>query len=227
MTPAHDCNYIADREAITLFADSHFPKSPKPYSALTEYGFRHSDEHLYIPHCSECICCAPVMVSADKFLPNRNQKRTWKHNRSLTINRLPSDFNEEHLSLYQRCLYSRHKGYRIDASSKNNYIDFLTSSWSDSYFYEMRNNSVLVCVAVVDQIDNGLSAVYTFFDSDFEKNSLGEFAIIYEIEEVKKLWLQWLYLGYWIIGQKKMKYKTEYFPIEYYINNKWQYFSRD
>ena len=112
----------------------------------------------------------------------------------------------------------------MDQPSKNNYLDFLTSSWSDTYFYEMRNNDALVCIAVVDRMDNGLSAVYTFFDPDFGKNSPGRFAILFEIEEAKKLGLKWLYLGYWIDGQNKMEYKNEYLPMEYYIDNKWQRF---
>lgn len=110
----------------------------------------------------------------------------------------------------------------MDNPSRNNYLEFLTSSWSDTYFYEMRYEDSLVCVAVVDLMHNAMSAVYTFFDPDYAKNSLGKYAILYEIAEARRLELDWLYLGYWIEGCNKMEYKSEYRPAEYYIENEWR-----
>jgi arginine-tRNA-protein transferase len=100
-------------------------------------------------------------------------------------------------------------------------LQFLTSQWADTIFYEFRLEKHLIAVAVIDVLATGLSAVYTFFDPAFEKRSLGTFAVLWEIEEVKRLKLEWLYLGYWIEGCRKMDYKTNYQPLEYYRNNQW------
>ncbi|MBT7951785.1 MAG: arginyltransferase [Gammaproteobacteria bacterium] len=220
-TPPHDCNYLPDRAAITLFADPHFKKNTRLYSALADCGFRRSGEHLYTPHCDNCSSCVPVRIPVNEFKPSRNQKRTWKLNRNLTINRLDAVFNVEHYSLYEKYLLSRHTGGGMDNPTPDSYMQFLTASWAKTVFYEMRLDNTLVAVAIVDIMENALSAVYTFFDPDYSQLSLGRFAVLYQIEEAKKQELSSLYLGYWIENCKKMSYKDEYQPLEYYRNNDW------
>jgi len=78
-----------------------------------------------------------------------------------------------------------------------------------------------LAVSVVDQMDDGLSAVYTFYDTNFYKRSLGTFSILYEIHEAARLGLKWLYLGYWIKGCAKMNYKNQFSPAEFLQNNLW------
>ena len=46
-------------------------------------------------------------------------------------------------------------------------------------------------------------------------------AILYEIEEARNQGLPWLYLGYWIADCKKMRYKDEYQPLEYFYHDAW------
>jgi arginine-tRNA-protein transferase len=79
----------------------------------------------------------------------------------------------------------------------------------------------LVAIAVTDLLPNGLSAVYTFYDPDEERRSLGRFAILWQIDEAARLGLADLYLGYWIKNCRKMNYKTEYRPLELLINQRW------
>jgi leucyl-tRNA---protein transferase len=109
----------------------------------------------------------------------------------------------------------------MDDATPERYLQFLTSHWADTIFYEFRLEKQLLAVAVVDVLATGLLAVYTFFDPAFEKRGLGTFAVLWEIEEVKRLRLEWLYLGYWIENCRKMSYKTNYQPIEYYSNFQW------
>lgn len=220
-TPPHDCNYLPNREAVTLFADPHFPKNTRIYTALADCGFRRSGEHLYIPHCSGCISCIPVRIPVDEFQASKSQIRTMKKNRRVSVFRLSSEFNEEHFALYRKYIAERHPGGGMDDPDEKNYMDFLTSTWADTYFYEMRLDGKLIGVAVMDFMNNAISAVYTFFDLKYSKNSPGRFAILYEIEEAKRHGFKWLYLGYWIKGCDKMEYKNEYQPMEYFINNEW------
>lgn len=109
----------------------------------------------------------------------------------------------------------------MDNPSPQNYIDFLTSSWSDTVFYEVRLDSQLLAIAVIDRLPTALSAVYTFFDPDYQERSLGRFSILYTIREATRLGLPWVYLGYWINECEKMRYKDEYQPLEYFRNGKW------
>lgn len=221
-TPPHACNYLPDREATTLFADPRFPKNTRLYSALADCGFRRSGEHLYIPHCQTCSACVPVRVPVTKFHPSRRQSRALRRNSDLSIVRREAHFNQEHFDLYRRYLTARHKGGGMDDPTPESYMDFLTASWSDTVFFEMRLKDELLAVAVADVMHDALSAVYTFFDPAHSGRSPGRFAVLYEISEARRLGLKWLYLGYLIEGCRKMQYKGEYQPLEYYINNKWQ-----
>ncbi|OGT78252.1 MAG: arginyltransferase [Gammaproteobacteria bacterium RIFCSPLOWO2_02_FULL_56_15] len=220
-TPPHVCNYLPGQEAVTLFADPQFPKNPRVYAALADCGFRRSGEHLYVPHCHTCHQCIPVRVPVARFSASENQERTLRRNRGLAIHRLPAEFNDEHFALYRRYINSRHSGGGMDNPSEKTYMEFLTSSWSQTWFYEMRLDERLVCVAVADFMVNAMSAVYTFFDTGFARYSPGKFAILHEISEARRLGFDWLYLGYWIRNCNKMTYKTDYQPLEYFYNNGW------
>ncbi|MFL6712680.1 MAG: hypothetical protein ACJ8LN_07095, partial [Sulfurifustis sp.] len=91
----------------------------------------------------------------------------------------------------------------------------------ETVFYEMREASKLLGVAVVDRLDDGLSAVYTFYEPFETARGLGTFAILWEIQYARSIGLQWLYLGYWIGESRKMAYKTNFHPLEGYRNGQW------
>lgn len=220
-TPAHECSYLPDREAITIFADPRFPKNTRLYSALADCGFRRSGEHLYMPNCKNCNSCISVRIPVADFILSRNQQRTWNKNRDIVVTTLPPKYREEHFLLYKKYLESRHRGGGMDDPKPENYMDFLTSQWSETVFFEMRLEDKLVGIAVADIMENAMSAVYTFFDPDFNNRSLGRFAVLYQLEQAKIMGLRWLYLGYWIEECKKMNYKNEYQPLEYFVGNVW------
>jgi len=95
----------------------------------------------------------------------------------------------------------------------------------NDYFIEFRLDKMLIAVAVVDLLQDALSAVYTFFDPDLHQRSPGKFTILYLIEHAKQTGYPWLYLGYWIANCNKMKYKIEYQPIECFVDEEWKKFS--
>ncbi len=223
-TPEHDCSYLSGQKAITLFADPNYPKNKALYTALASIGFRRSGEHVYQPYCRDCSACVPIRIPVAGFRPNRNQRRTWNRNLDLSCYIRHAEYNEEHFRLYKKYIGSRHPGGGMDNPSKSSYMEFLTSSWTDSRFIEFRHEDTLIAVAVIDLMENALSAVYTFFDPEQSDRSPGRYAVLYEIELAKRYGYTWLYLGYWIDGCDKMKYKNEYRPHEYYIDNEWRLF---
>ena len=98
---------------------------------------------------------------------------------------------------------------------------FLYCDWSDTDFIEIRHNDQLKAVAVTDKVSDGLSAVYCYFDTSEAQRSLGNFCILQQIQLAESLGLDFLYLGYWIDQNKKMKYKADYRPLETFVNNQW------
>ncbi|MGI9229616.1 MAG: arginyltransferase [Gammaproteobacteria bacterium] len=221
LTPAHPCNYLPQREASQLVADPTFPKTPRLYSSLLAHGFRRTGKEIYMPHCDSCNSCIAVRVPVEQFVPSRAQQRTRNKNRDIRIRPLSPEYRQQHFLLYQQYLQSRHPGGGMDNPTPQDYMNFLTCQWADTLFFEMRLHDTLAGVAVADVLDNGLSAVYSFFDPQLHKRSLGRFAILSLIEQAKSLNLPWLYLGYWVADCQKMNYKNEYQPLEYYIDNTW------
>lgn len=109
----------------------------------------------------------------------------------------------------------------MDDPTPESYMSFLTCSWATTWFVEMRQGDSLLAVAVVDELRDALSAVYTFFDPDYANRSLGRFAVLFEIEQARRQGLNWLYLGYWISNCTKMRYKNEYQPLQYFRDGYW------
>jgi leucyl-tRNA---protein transferase len=223
-TPPHACSYLEQRQATSLFVDPFATKDNVLYEHVLQQGFRRSGEYLYRPQCESCQACIAVRIPVASFKPKRIHKRILAKNQDLTAIVQPAVFKLEHFQLYYRYLSTRHVGGGMENSSPTDYLDFLTSSWAKTFFYEFRLAQQLMAVAVVDKGDTSLSAVYTFFDPEYTSRSLGSYAILFEIDLAKRLGLDYVYLGYWIAESRKMAYKINYQPLEYYFNGQW---SRD
>ena len=81
-------------------------------------------------------------------------------------------------------------------------------------------------VSMIDILDQGISSVYTFFDTAVPASSYGSYSILWQIEQAKILGLPYLYLGYYIRESEKMSYKAKYQPLEGLIDDHWQPLSR-
>lgn len=220
-THIHPCSYLPGEDAVTLFVDPAATMTTAHYTALAQLGFRRSGEHIYRPHCPHCNACVPVRIPVADFTPDRSQRRTWRRNQDLRFVRHPVGFDEHHYRLYQRYQAHRHPGGGMDNGDESDYLHFITSPWGESALYEMRAGQRLLGVAVIDHLEDGFSAVYTFFDPDERTRALGVQAILWQVEEARRRGLDWVYLGYWIQACNKMAYKTRYQPLEYFDGSQW------
>jgi arginyl-tRNA--protein-N-Asp/Glu arginylyltransferase len=217
----HPCSYLPGRTAATLFIDPRFPLDRDRYGAFTRLGFRRSGDLIYRPHCPNCVACVPVRIPVGRFEPNRGQRRVWSKNQDVHMVPRPGIFVREHFDLYLRYQAERHPGGGMDDPDSQKYINFLTGRRVETTFFEMRKEDHLLGVAVVDRLNDGLSAVYTFYDPAETARGLGTFAILWQIEHARALRLPWVYLGYWIAESRKMAYKTNFRPIEVFRNSQW------
>lgn len=223
-TPPHRCSYLPDETAVTAFVDPAAHLTPGLYSALALHGFRRSGEHIYRPHCALCKACIPVRIPVEAFVSrplSRRFRRIKVLNADLTVRCLPKDFELAHYELYARYIEQRHGDGDMYPPSIAQYRGFLLSEWADTEFIEFRSGEALVAVAVVDRLQNGLSALYTFYDPSHEARSLGVFAVLWQIEECVRRGLGYLYLGYYIQQCRKMSYKRSYRPQELLVNGRW------
>lgn len=222
-TPPHQCSYLQDKTATTVFVDPDANLDVDSYQRLSEFGFRRSGNHFYRPNCDDCQACVSVRIPVHQFSPSRTQKRCLKRNEDLTMRPLKRLSLERHYPLYQRYIEQRHRGGDMYPPSRSQFVSFLANGHPSTRFYEFSDeNDQVVAVAVSDELDNHLSAVYTFFDPEQDQRSLGRFCILSQIERCKELGLRYLYLGYWVEDCRKMNYKTDYQPLELLNENGWQ-----
>jgi arginine-tRNA-protein transferase len=221
-TPAHDCSYLPDREATTMFVDPRAKVDKHLYSQLTALGFRRSGSHYYRPHCEHCNACVPVRLRVEDFKPDRSQRRVLKKNDDLNCRMVRASFTERYYDLYAHYIEERHADGDMYPPSREQFTSFLVECATDSWFIEILDGENLVGLAAVDKLDEGLSAIYTVFDPAYEHRSLGTFAVLWQIQEARRQQLPYLYLGYWIADCRKMNYKTRFRPIEALRGGHWQ-----
>ena len=74
---------------------------------------------------------------------------------------------------------------------------------------------------MLDVLDDGYSAVYSFFDPYLHKRGLGKNLILKTIQKLKEKKQNHLYLGYWVRESKNMNYKSSFNNVEYFVNGEW------
>lgn len=222
LTAPYPCSYLPNQQARSLVATPADLIDADVYSTLIALGFRRSGNFTYRPHCGTCQACVPVRVPVGDFAPDRSQKRTWRRNQELVASRLPLNFIPDHYQLYRRYQAARHSGGGMDQDSSEQYSQFLLQSQASSFLVEFRERGQVRMVSLVDQISDGLSAVYTFFDPDYPQASYGVYNVLWQIDLCLQLGLPYLYLGYWIAQCQKMAYKTRYQPTQGLLDGRWQ-----
>ncbi len=207
--------------ATTVFVDPAAQLDATVYSQLSDLGFRRSGRHLYRPRCMNCQSCIPVRIPVTSFQPNRSQKRCLKRNQDIHLIWTNTIATDEHYDLYARYIRERHADGDMYPPNRQQYEEFLSSEWGVTQYIEMRLGDKLMGLAVSDLLDKGLSAIYTFYDPSEASRSLGMLAVLQQIERCRQLHLPYLYLGYWIRECGKMNYKTQYRPLQMFVNNQW------
>ncbi len=237
-TAPYPCSYLPGKTARSQVATPSHLIHADLYGELVNAGFRRSGLYTYRPYCDECNACTATRIPVKEFLPNRSQKRSWKKHAGLDIRILNLGYQEEHYQLYQHYQHVRHASddhdedqhpnQDQDQDSQDQYMQFLLQSRVNSRIIEFRdgpNDSQpgrLRMISMIDILDQGISSVYTFFDTSNTSASYGSFSILWQIQQALDLDLPYLYLGYYIQESKKMSYKAKFQPIEGLRDGHWQ-----
>ncbi|MEQ5868948.1 arginyltransferase [Sagittula sp. NFXS13] len=224
VTAPQPCPYLDGRMERKLFTALQGDTAQKLNDSLSKQGFRRSQNVLYRPSCAECSACMSARIDVCKFVATRSQKRTLKKNTHLERRATSPWATEEQYNLFRRYLDTRHADGGMADMDVFEFAAMVEETPIRSRVVEYldRESGALIATCLTDMLDDGLSMVYSFYDPEHQKNSLGTWMILDHIAIAQETGLPYVYLGYWVPGSEKMGYKAQFSGLEIYHRGQWQ-----
>jgi leucyl-tRNA---protein transferase len=218
----HACVYLPDQIATLAYL---FPKAPitsTQFDRQLSFGQRRSGQFLYYMNCKKCRACQPTRVIVDEFELTKSLARVKKRgDAAIELDVNPCSVDHERVDLYNKHRCGRGLGDEGNVAGLNEYREFLVDSCCDTLELSYRIDGRLIGCTIADIGSDALSAVYTYFDVEFEKLSIGTYAVIKLIEYAKRAAMQHVYLGLYVATNPHLRYKARYVPQERRINGEW------
>ncbi len=216
------CPYLPGRTERKIVTELSGTEAEALHERLSRAGFRRSHNIAYAPVCPGCQACVPIRVVSEEFTPDRTQRRILRANADLTISEMPARATAEQFTLFQRYQKNRHADGDMAAMGYYDYRAMIEDTPISTGILEFRDaRDRLLGACLTDWLADGLSAVYSFFDTDEDKRSLGTFAVLWLIGRARSLGLPYVYLGYWVPESRKMAYKARFRPSEVLMSGAW------
>mgnify|MGYP006242854475 FL=1 len=193
------------------------------HTDLSRAGFRRSHHLAYRPACQGCQACVPVRINAHAHTPSRSMKRIWRNFAYLRASFGPPIATSEHFALFNDYVKTRHGGSEMAMMDQTDFAAMVEDSPVQTKLLSLRDqDGKLVAACICDQLGDGLSAVYSYFDPAAQ-GSLGSHIVLRLVEAAREQGNDaYVYLGYWIDGSQTMAYKRRFPGIEALIDGVWR-----
>ncbi len=211
-----DCSYFEDKLSDIRYRYMQ-SCSGVDYQAMLERGWRRFGRIHFVPECKSCNECVSMRIDAKNYKFSKSEKRVIAKNKDTKLYIRQPSITLQHLSLYDKyhAFMSDKKAWNYSPISPEDYIKSYVDGkeeYSKEFLYF--RGEKLVAVALVDILPQAISAVYCYYDHDYEELSLGKFSILAQIKIAKEMNIPYIYLGYWIKNHFSMGYKENYQPYE-------------
>jgi arginyl-tRNA--protein-N-Asp/Glu arginylyltransferase len=217
------CPYLpgqAERKVVAELTDG---SAERDYCRMIRAGYRRSGIIAYRHACPACRACVPVRIPVAAFRPGKSLARVARANDDLKVRILPAKAREDHYELFRRYQAGRHGDGEMADMNRAEFAALVEETTITTRLAEFRTaDGTPLAVALYDELGDALSAVYTFFDPDHPKRSLGSHMILWLAEHCRRADKRYLYLGYWIADCGKMAYKARFRPLESLENGVWR-----
>ena len=209
------CPYLDGRAERKLIVELNGAAAADFYDDLSRAGFRRSQGFAYRPACPQCHACVPVRIAVNRFAHSRSTRRVHNANRRLSGRLVAARATPEQYRLFTAYQRSRHSDSDMAAMSYADYRSMVEDTPLRTVIAEFRDaDGMLVAASLIDRLDDGVSAVYSFFDAGDAKKSLGTWSILWLVDECRRQSLPYVYLGFWIAESAKMAYKARFPAVE-------------
>ena len=223
VTAPQPCPYLEGRMERKLFTALQGDNADRLNNALSQQGFRRSQNVLYRPSCAECSACLSARIDVSVFSPSKSQKRTLRRNADLDRRATSPWATEDQYALFRRYLDERHADGGMADMDVFEFAAMIeeTPIRSRVIEYTSGKDKSLIAVSLTDVLEDGLSMVYSFYTPDRPQHGLGTYMILDHVEIAREAGLPYVYLGYWVPGSAKMGYKARFSGLEVYLGGQW------
>ena len=212
----YPCAYLPDRTVRMHY--KHIEHASKTFvTAVVDRGWRRFGKYFFYPICQGCNGCKSLRITVESFSPSRSQRRCIKKNSETKVVIGRPTLSQDHVTLYNRyhAWKSAKDGWRHSKISQKEYYENFVEGAHDfgrevCYYHQGK----LIGVDLIDVVDDGISAIYFYYDPDYAQYSLGTYSLLYQIELAKRAQLPYIYLGYWVEGCQAFAYKQNFKPME-------------
>lgn len=225
VTAPQPCPYLEGRMERKLFTALQGEGAERLNNALSKQGFRRSQNVLYRPSCADCQACYSARIRVADFVPSRSQARVLRRNARLRRRPTSPWATEEQFALFRRYLDGRHATGGMADMDIFEFAAMVEETPVRSRLVEYREpppEGRLRAVCLTDILDDGLSMVYSFFEPELSRDSLGTYVILDHVRMAAEMHLPYVYLGYWVPGSAKMGYKARFGALDVYSRGQWQ-----